>query len=262
MGFLGAWLSEPAVHEYRVPADSINFVARNGHLYANDIVFSIKGVNWFGSEAYNGPPNGLDVHSIAWYLDFLKTNNFNAIRLLFNHDSVLKDDIVETPRRERLLFQVRYLEMFAVIAREAAKRGILVMLACHRITKSAWPGKGLWYDSALGFSEVRVQQSWDAVAQHLCGSWNVIGVDLQNEPHSSSWGKGLATDWNKAAERIGNHVSDRCTRWLIFVEGVGYTPGAPGADDPGMGIWWGSNLVGARDNPVQLQRQVSFIARI
>ena len=25
---------------------------------------------------------------------------------------------------------------------------------------------------------------------------------------------------------------------MIFVEGVGYTPGAPGMDDPGAGIWW------------------------
>jgi hypothetical protein len=33
---------------------------------------------------------------------------------------------------------------------------------------------------------------------------------------------------------------------LIFVEGVGYNPGAPNGDDPGAGIWWGENLIGAR----------------
>ena len=242
-----------------VAADALDFIGRDGKLYANTIQFNIKGCNWFGSEAYNGPPNGLDEHSIEWYLDFLKKHDFNAIRLLFNHEHVLKDDIVETPQRERLLFQTRYVRMFAVIAREAAKRGILVLIACHRITHTAWPGAGLWYDSALGFSEARVLQSWDALASQLCDSWNIIGVDLVNEPHSSSWGKGLPTDWNKAAERIGNHVHSRCARWLVFVEGVGYTPGAPGADDPGMGIWWGSNLVGARTQPVVLANQEKLV---
>lgn len=256
---MGGSFSHGAAHSPQIPPDSIEFVGRNGVLYANNIPFSIKGCNWFGSEAYNGPPNGLDVHSIGWYLDFLKRHNFNAIRLLFNHEHVLKDDIVETPQRERLLFQVRYVQMFKVIAREAAKRGLLILLACHRITHSAWPGSGLWYDPALGFSEARVLQSWDSLASQLCEQWNIFGVDLVNEPHASSWGKGLSTDWNKAAERIGNHVHSRCGRWLIFVEGVGYTPGAAGADDPGMGIWWGSNLVGARSRPVTLAKQEKLV---
>ena len=41
--------------------------------------------------------------------------------LLFNHESVLRDEIVEAPKQEARLFQVRYLEMFAVLAREAAR---------------------------------------------------------------------------------------------------------------------------------------------
>ena len=42
----------------------------------------------------------------------------------------------------------------------------------------------------------------------LCGQWNVMGVDLMNEPHAASWGKGMGdgSDWGHAAERIGNHV--------------------------------------------------------
>ena len=41
--------------------------------------------------------------------------------------------------------QIRYLEMFVLLAREAGARGLVLMLACHRITSDAWPGKGLWY---------------------------------------------------------------------------------------------------------------------
>ena len=235
------------------PTGFIEFRGQDGRLYANDVEFSVKGVNWFGSEAFNGPPGGLDKHSIAWYMRFLKQHDFNAIRLLFNHEDVLKDDIVETPPEEASLFQVRYLEMFGVLAREAARHGIMVLVACHRVTPEAWPGEGLWYDKKRGYTESTVRQSWSRVAAALCGQWNVFGADLQNEPHASSWGKGLNVDWNHGAERIGNHVLRACPRWLIFVEGVGYTPGAPGGDDPGAGFWWGENLVGAQVAPVQLR---------
>lgn len=46
--------------------------------------FSIKGINWYGSESRTGPPGGLARHPVRWYMDFLKRNNFNAIRFLFN----------------------------------------------------------------------------------------------------------------------------------------------------------------------------------
>lgn len=186
-----------------------------------------------------------------------------VVDLRFNHEDVMKNDIVEAPQGARapgaLLFQTRYVEMFGVLASEAARRGILVMIACHRINKDAWPGKGLWYDEALNFPEKRVVESWSKIAGHLCGHWNVFAADLQNEPHASSWGKGLASDWNKAAERIGDHVLGLCPRWLIMVEGVGFTPGAPGADDPGAGYWWGENIVGAKVAPVRLRDQSKLV---
>jgi aryl-phospho-beta-D-glucosidase BglC (GH1 family) len=215
--------------------------------------------NWFGSEAYNGPPGGLDKHSVRHYLDFLASHGFNAIRLLFNHEHILKNDIAESPVEEPLLFQVRYLEMFHIIAREAASRGILIMLACHRIKADAWPGKGLWYDDSIGFPESRVKESWSAIAKLLCSQWNVFAADLQNEPHSASWGKDMDVDWNIGAQTLGNHVLEACPRWLIMVEGVGYDPGAPGGDDPGAGFWWGENLVGVKVAPVTLSNQEKLV---
>ena len=73
----------------------LEFNGRDGLLYCNGQQFSIKGVNWFGSEAYNGPPGGLHAHSVEWYMDYLQAHGFNAIRLLFTHEYVLKNDIVE-----------------------------------------------------------------------------------------------------------------------------------------------------------------------
>ena len=88
LGFIVlAWIVVYAVvHPKRASASRgtgiFEFNARGGRLYANGEQFSIKGVNWFGSEAFNGPPGGLDKHSVGWYFDFLERNDFNAVRLL------------------------------------------------------------------------------------------------------------------------------------------------------------------------------------
>ena len=233
---------------------TITFEAKHGKLYANRQLFSLKGVNWFGSESRVGPPGGLNAHDIDYYLEFLARHGFNALRLLFNHESFLADAPLEQTELQRApsLRGKSYRSMFQVLARAAAKYGILVMMACHRIRPAAWPGLGLWYDPSGPITLDRVLVSWDAVAAALCGEWNVFAVDLQNEPHAASWGFGRETDWDVAASRIGTHVLSLCPRWLVMVEGVGYTPGAPGADDPNQGFWWGGNLVGAKVSPVTL----------
>lgn len=43
--------------------------------------------------------------------------------------------------------------------------------------------------------------------QRYNSTWNVVAFDLKNEPHSTTWNTGnLATDWDAAATRIGNHI--------------------------------------------------------
>lgn len=233
----------------------ITFVAKHGRLYANEQQFHLKGVNWFGSEGRAGPPGGLNYHPIDWYMDFLARHQFNAVRLLFNHESVLQNEPIETSEvlQAPELRGKTYLQMFGLVASAAAKRGLLVMLACHRMHPSTWPGEGLWFDTAGPITEEHVLQSWGKIADAFCHVWNVFAVDLQNEPHSASWGYGRpSTDWDQAASRIGQHVLGLCERWLVMVEGVGYQPGAPGGNDPKEGFWWGGNLVGAKVAPVSL----------
>ena len=241
---------------------AIQFAGVGGVLYGNEKPFHIKGVNWVGSEGRAGPPLGLDKHDIAWYMQWLKDNGFNAIRLLFNHQYMLSNEPLEPPNEAVYgvgapwespeLAHYRYLDMFAKITDVAAEHGILIMMAAHRLTPTAWPGNGLWYSEEV--SEARVLESWDLIMQKMCGKWNFFAVDLQNEPHASSWAKrgGTAADWGHAAERLGNHVLQQCARLLIFVEGVGYAPGSPGMDNGGDGIWWGENLAGVKTQPVEL----------
>merc|ERR1740139_1569036 len=237
----------------------ITFEGRSdGKLYANGQPFALKGINWFGSEGrigkseHVGPPGGLDVHSTEWYCSFIKQQGFNAVRLLFNHRDVLESSQLSWDERAQAseLDGLSYLEMFVQIARQAARQGLIVLMACHRLNSQAWPGGGLWYDGDI--DERAVRRSWSMLGAALCGQWNVFAVDLQNEPHQASWGAGRPTDWDQAATRLGNHVLAACPRWLILVEGVGGDPGSPGDGGAKDGFWWGGNLFGARAAPVKL----------
>jgi len=55
-----------------------------------------------------------------------------------------------------------------------------------------------------------------------------------------------ATDWNSAAERIGNAILSRVNNWLIFVEGNAGSPPCEKA------CFYGENLKGVKSNPVRL----------
>ena len=91
------------------------------------------------------------------------------------------------------------------------------------------------------YTEAQLISDWVFLAQRYKGT-AVMGADLWNEPkRESSWGTGnLQTDWNSAAERIGNAILAVNSDWLIFVEGIG------------EGTWWGGNLLGVASNPVVL----------
>jgi len=86
------------------------------------------------------------------------------------------------------------------------------------------------------------------LAKHYRGNDTVIGADLNNEPHSpATWGGGNpSTDWRLAAQQAGNAILAVNPQWLIIVEGIDVYQGDS--------YWWGGNLEGARQLPVQLSQ--------
>ena len=81
-------------------------------------------------------------------MKFLKENQFNAIRFLFNHQTVIEDAKLEPPNEAKYgkgapweapeLQNYAYVDMFKRLAEVAAEHGILVMVACHRLKPDAW----------------------------------------------------------------------------------------------------------------------------
>ena len=125
----------------------------------------------------------------------------------------------------------------------AGQVGLRIILDHHR--SDSGPGtspNGLWCDAQ--HSDAQWVADWQMLAQRYAGNPTVIGADLHNEPYNGTWGGGGPNDWAAAAERAGNAIGAVNPNWLIFVEGVGTYQG--------QSYWWGGNLMGVKDRPIQL----------
>jgi endoglucanase len=124
----------------------------------------------------------------------------------------------------------------------AQKAGLCVVLDQHR--PDAYDQSALWYTPKLPQS--RWIHDWVMLAQHYKNNPTIVGADLHNEPEfTATWGDGnSATDWRLAAEQAGNAVLAVNPHWLIIVEGITIYKGNR--------YWWGGNLQGAKQYPVQL----------
>lgn len=40
----------------------------------------------------------------------------------------------------------------------------------------------LWYDHAVA-NEEQILEAWEAMLKHVAWRWNLLGIDIKNEPH-------------------------------------------------------------------------------
>ena len=207
----------------------------------------LSGLNWFGFETANYAPHGLWSRSLGSMLDQIKNLGYNVIRLPFSN-AALKSGAMPTSIDYNLnpdLANLTSLQLMDKVIAAAGQRGIKIILDNHRSTAGGGPeSNGLWYTS--DYPESTWIADWKMLATRYQGNDTVIGADLRNEPHGvACWGCGdTSKDWRLAAERGGNAILAIEPGWLIIVEGV--------QTYNGQSIWWGGNLMGAKDYPVRL----------
>ncbi|SEP49729.1 Aryl-phospho-beta-D-glucosidase BglC, GH1 family [Rhodospirillales bacterium URHD0017] len=205
----------------------------------------IAGVNWFGFESSNLAPHGLWTRGYQDMMNQMKDLGFNTIRLPFSNDTIHSSG---TPNgidfsKNADLQGLTAMQIMDKIVAYAGEIGLKIILDHHRNDSGPGPSSnGLWYDAQ--HPESQWISDWQMLATRYAGNSTVIGADLHNEPYNGTWGGGGATDWAAAAERAGNAIGSVNPNWLIFVEGVANYQGQP--------YWWGGNLMGVRDRPIDL----------
>ena len=125
----------------------------------------MKGLSWFGFETPNGNLYGLDRHSMDWYFDWMIDRGFNAIRMPFASDFINGNSA--------------NLDSYVNAVKAAGDKGLLVMLDMHSKTVGAWT------DGLYTIDQDDEVETWRTLAEKLvaAGAWNVLFVDVFNEPH-------------------------------------------------------------------------------
>jgi endoglucanase len=204
----------------------------------------IAGINWFGFETNTFVVHGLQSRSYQSILDQIKSLGYNTVRLPYSNqlfDPSSKPSSINYSLNPDLQ-GVQGLQLMDKIITYATGIGLRIILDQHR--PDAGSQSPLWYTSQ--YPEARWLSDWVMLAQHYKTNALVIGADLHNEPHAPAcWGCGQQTiDWQAAAQRAGNAILAVNPNWLIFVEGIDMYNGD--------NYWWGGNLEGVQDHPVQL----------
>lgn len=204
----------------------------------------IAGINWFGFETANHVAHGLWSRDYKSMIDQMKSLGYNTIRLPYS-DDVFKGttpDSINFYNMNTDLQGLNSLQVMDKIVNYAGSVGLKVILDRHRPDSSGQ--SALWYTGSV--PESTWLSDLTAIATRYAGNAAVVGIDLHNEPHDPAcWGCGdTSKDWRLAAERGGNAVLAANPDLLIFVEGV--------QTYNGNSSWWGGNLQGAGQYPVQL----------
>ena len=240
-----------------------NYVSRGNRIFMeydddSSTPLSIKGINWFGMETAHGTPlglwnngkNGTTVYEIA---TFLAKNKFNSVRLPLCITSIVNNIIPQADfihhSSNRAIVTDSYMDLLSSLIEALGYRNISVLLDFH--TLSPTEVGSLWYSPAV--PENMVLHAIQVVTRTLCKPqyWNVIGLDLKNEPHGAVWGgTNKAIDFKAAVERMGNAMLNHCPTWLAFVEGV-YTHHTTviQGQEVSYNDWWGGGLQLAGKQP-------------
>ncbi|ETW04196.1 hypothetical protein, variant [Aphanomyces invadans] len=217
-------------------------------------------VNWTRCRSEDAIPfglwandqNGTTAYQIA---AFLSANKFNSVRLPVAVSNILND---VKPARTMInlaanrAFDVSsYMSLLKSVITTLAYRKISVMISIHSLTPQS--SGGAWFNGAI--SKDMFLKAIDMLASELCSAhyWNVIGLDLKNEPYESTWGDNGPMDFHQGATIIGNRMLSKCPQWLAFVEGVVAAHEVEiDGDTYNFYDWWGGGLQRANEFPVQL----------
>ncbi|KAF0694290.1 Aste57867_14819 [Aphanomyces stellatus] len=243
-----------------------NYQSKNGKIWAvskngTEVPVAIKGVNWFGMETgmqapfglWDNDQNGTTVYAIA---DFLSANKFNSVRLPLCLENILENKPLEANIINRVtnraLDLTSYITLLQSVVKGLGYRSISVLISMHTLNRMNDAGS-LWYGT--GFSEDQFLKAIDMLTKNLCSNeyWNILGIDMKNEPFAGSWGDGEKTDFKAATERIAARMLKGCPQWMAFVEGINqqHTIVLDG-EEFGYYDWFGGGLHPAKKLPPTL----------
>ncbi len=259
-------------------------------MYGNPVWMT--GVNWFGYNVGSQVFDGVWSVNMHDCLDLIADHGFNLLRVPMSTeiilqwknrepDPMIKINATTNPELVKTFDQygtpIEYMYSFDVWNKAVEwcrENGIKIMIDIHSAsTHAAGHTFPLWYDDRFSTDDWLEALSW--FCEQYKDDDTIIAVDLKNEPHGkpeegkfAKWDNSKdINNWKYAAERGAMACLEQNPNLLIMIEGIECYPDfSRGADwttpsidyahydEPSkiFGAWWGGNLRGVKDHPVDI----------
>lgn len=233
----------------------------------------LTGVNWFGYNTGTNTFDGLWACDLNTSLAAIADHGFNLLRVPISTELIKQWSNGEYPTANfnqatnSYLVGMNSLEIFDYVVGQCRANGIKIMIDIHSAkTDASGHMKNVWYEGNITEADYINALGW--IAKRYANDDTIIAYDLKNEPHGKPnenpravWNNSKSADnWKYIAEKAAMSVLKNNPNALIMVEGIEIYPKdiktngdfASKNDSDYYYNWWGGNLRGVKDHPIDL----------
>ena len=231
----------------------------------------LTGVNWFGYNTGTNTFDGLWNSQLRGSVKAIADHGFNLIRVPISAELINQWSNGEYPKANynnaynTELNDMNSLQIFDYFLKLAEENGIKVMPDIRSAETNAMGHiVNLWYTDKVSVDDYYHALEW--LADRYKNNDTIIAIDIKNEPHGKpNEGSGAAiwndskdkNNWKYTAEQAAAKILAKNPNVLIMVEGTEIYSKNNGDyssqnDADYYFNWWGGNLRGVRDYPVNL----------
>ncbi len=234
----------------------------------------LTGVNWFGYNTGTNTFDGLWASDLNRSIQEIANHGFNIIRIPISAELILSWSKGEYPdanfnqATNDYLVGMDSLQIFEYVIGQCRANGLKLIIDIHSAeTNASGHTVNLWYTDKISTNDYLASLSW--MADRYKNDDTILVYDLKNEPHgkpyegtaAAKWDNSKdANNWKYVAEQAANAVLEKNPNVLVFVEGIEIYPtdikkngDFSSTDEKDYYFnWWGGNLRGVADNPVNL----------
>ena len=233
----------------------------------------LTGCNWFGYNTGTNCFDGLWACDLDASIASIADHGFNLLRIPISTELVNNWEDGEYPAANynnatnAYLNGLNSLEIFDHVIGQCRANGIKIMIDFHcAVTDAMGHNKPLWTDGDVSVDDYYRGLEW--IASRYKNDDTIIALDLENEPHGkhnesprAKWdGSKDSDNWKYIAEQAAGKALAKNPNLLVMVEGIEIYPKDIKSngnfksqnEDDYLFNWWGGNLRGVADNPVDL----------
>lgn len=233
----------------------------------------LTGINWFGYNTGTNTFDGLWACDLNTSISAIADRGFNLLRIPISTELIKNWSNGSYPNANfnqatnSYLVGMNSLEIFDYVVGQCRANGIKIMIDIHSAKTDAMGHmKPIWADGNITEQDFLDSLSW--MSARYKNDDTIIAYDLKNEPHGKAnesprakWDDSKDSDnWKYIAEKAANAVLSKNPNVLVMVEGIEIYPKDIKSNgdfsSTNMGdyycTWWGGNLRGVKDNPVDL----------